>query len=228
MTSFTRKRMQNPFKKNTTSYHDWEVLKDLKWHCTKCELKSGQAKTWQVWRQEKGIQLDKDEKGNWFKTIQCPTCGIKTVHRKLKSLEILDETKSRSGISQYLARRVKQVYNNEDALFLREFSSRELEVDHKFPQIRWKTDEEENKTSMSETEIKEKFILLTRSNNLLKSRQCERCFKEGKRGHFPGIYFWYEGNEKWNGMDKYDKNGCVGCFWYDPYKWREELNKLIK
>ena len=223
-----KEEMTNPFKEGTTSHHDWEVLKDLKWHCTKCELKSGQAKTWQVWRQEKGIQLDKDEKGNWFKTIQCPTCGIKTVHRKLKSLEILDETKSRSGISQYLARRVKQVYNNEDALFLREFSSRELEVDHKFPQIRWKTDEEENKTSMSETEIKEKFILLTRSNNLLKSRQCERCFKEGKRGHFPGIYFWYEGNEKWNGMDKYDKNGCVGCFWYDPYKWREELNKLIK
>ncbi len=220
--------MMNPFKEGTTSHHDWEVLKDLQWHCTKCELKSGQAKTWQIWRQEKGIQLDKDEKGNWFKTMQCPTCGIKTVHRKLKSLDILDETKSRSGISQYLARRVKQVYNNEDALFLRSFASRELEVDHKFPQIRWKTDEEENKTSMSETEIKEKFILLTRSNNLLKSRQCERCFKEGIRGNFPGIYFWCEGNEKWNGADKYDKNGCVGCFWYDPYKWREELNKLIK
>ena len=220
--------MTNPFKEGTTQYQDWEVLKDLKWHCTKCELKSGQAKTWQVWRQEKGIQLDKDEKGNWFKTMQCPTCGIKTVHRKLKSLEILDETKSRSGISQYLARRVKQIYNNEDALFLREFSSRELEVDHKFPQIRWKIDEEENKTSMSKEEIKEKFILLTRSNNLLKSRQCERCFKEGIRGNFPGIYFWYEGNKKWNGIDKYDKNGCIGCFWYDPYKWREELNKLIK
>lgn len=43
--------MTNPFKSNTTSFYDWEVLKDLKWHCTKCELKSGQAKTWQVWRQ---------------------------------------------------------------------------------------------------------------------------------------------------------------------------------
>ena len=49
-----------------------------------------------------------------LKLLECPTCGIKTVHRKLKSLEILDETKSRSGISQYLARRVKQVYNNEN------------------------------------------------------------------------------------------------------------------
>jgi hypothetical protein len=219
--------MTNPFKPNTTSHHDWEVLKDLKWHCTKCELQSGQAKTWQVWRQEKGIQLDKDEKGNWYKNIFCPTCGIKTVHRKLKSLEILDETKSRSGISQKLAKKVKQVYQNEDAVFLREFSPRELEVDHKFPQIRWRGDEEENKLNMSEYEIGKKFILLTRSNNLLKSRYCEKCVVTGKRGHFPGIYFWYEGDENWRGEDEYDEKGCVGCFWYDPYRWREELNKIV-
>jgi len=217
----------NPFKEGTTSHNDWEVLKDLKWHCTKCELKSGQAKTWQVWRQEKGIQLDKDEKGNWYKNIYCPTCGIKTVHRKLKSLEILNETKSRSGVSSYLARKVKQIYDNKDAVFLREFSPRELEVDHKFPQIRWRGDEEENKLNMSEDEIRKKFILLTRSNNLLKSRYCEKCVTTGKRGYFPGIYFWYEGDENWNGRDKYDELGCIGCFWYDPYKWREELNKLV-
>ena len=79
--------MTNPFKPNTTSHHDWEVLKDLNWHCTKCELKSAQAKTWQVWRQ-KWIQLDTDEKGNLYKRMHCPTCEATTVHRKLKSLEI--------------------------------------------------------------------------------------------------------------------------------------------
>ena len=109
--------MSNPFKKNTTSHHDWEVLKDLNWHCTKCELKSGQAKTWQVWRQEKGIQLDKDKTGLWYKTQPCQTCGYNTVHRKLKSLEILDETKSRFGISQYLARKIKVIFDNEEAFF---------------------------------------------------------------------------------------------------------------
>ena len=219
--------MSNPFKPNTTSYHDWEVLKDLKWHCTKCELKSAQAKTWQVWRQ-RGIQLDMDEKGNFYKRIFCSNCKMVTVHRKLKSLEILEETKTRSGISPYLARRVKQVYKNEEAVFLREMSPNELEVDHKFPQVRWCEDEKENKSTMSDNEIKQKFILLTRSNNLLKSRYCERCVKTGKRGHFPGIYFWYKGDEYWRGKNKCDEKGCVGCFWYDPYKWREELNKLIK
>ena len=219
--------MNNPFKPNSTSYHDWEVLKDLKWHCTKCELKSAQAKTWQVWRQ-RGIQLDMDEKGNFYKRIFCSNCKMVTVHRKLKSLEILEETKTRSGISPYLARRVKQVYKNEEAVFLREMSPNELEVDHKFPQVRWCKDEKKNKSTMSENEIKQKFILLTRSNNLLKSRYCERCVKTGKRGHFPGIYFWYKGDEYWRGKNECDEKGCVGCFWYDPYKWREELNKLIK
>ncbi|MBC7795370.1 MAG: hypothetical protein H7Z37_00695, partial [Pyrinomonadaceae bacterium] len=48
----------NPFKPNTTSYHDYEILKDLQWHCIKCELKSGQAKTWQTWRDAYGLQFE--------------------------------------------------------------------------------------------------------------------------------------------------------------------------
>jgi len=195
----------NPFKENTTSYYDWEVLKDLKWHCTKCELKSGQAKTWQVWRQS-GIVLDIDEKGHFFKTIICNKCNNKTIHRKLKSLDI---------------------FKNQEAMLLREMPPKELEVDHKFPQVRWNSNEKENPHDMSETDIKSKFILLTRSNNLLKSRFCENCFKTGKRGYFPGIFYWYSGNDEWT-TDKYNEKGCIGCFWYDPYKWREELNKIIK
>ena len=61
---------KNPFKERTTSYEDFNTMSDLKWHCTKCKLKSGQAKTWQIWRQS-GIQLDTDEKGNFYKTIFC-------------------------------------------------------------------------------------------------------------------------------------------------------------
>ncbi len=216
----------NPFKETTTSYHDWEILKDLQWHCTKCELKSGQAKTWQVWRHS-GIQLAKDDKDNFYKVQFCDTCDMKTVHRKLESLEILDDTKVRTGIPVSLARKIKILYKNEEALFLREFAPKELEIDHKFPQIRWESNEEENKVSMGENEIKSKFILLTRSNNLLKSRQCEKCVKDGVRGNFPGIYFWYQGDNTWRGKSKSDESGCIGCFWYDPYKWREELNKIV-
>lgn len=219
--------MSNPFNPGTKPYEDFETLSDLQWHCTKCELKSGQAKTWQVWRQEKGIQLDQDEKGNWYKKLYCENCKGKTIHRKLKSVEILEVNKARSGIPSKIAKRVKQLYDNEEAVLLRKLSDNELEVDHRFPQIRWGENEADN-SLLSDEQLKEKFMLLNRSHNLLKSRYCERCFAEKIRGSFPGIKYWYEGNEQWQGANDCDPSGCVGCFWYDPYEWRKKLNELIK
>ena len=219
--------MSNPFSKNTTSYTDFEIMSDLKWHCVKCELKSGQAKTWQVWRQEKGVQLDQDEHGHFYKKMFCEHCQQNTIHRKLKSTDLQEVKKARSGISSQVAKKVKTLYNFEEAVFLRKLSERELEVDHKFPQIRWGKNEADN-NNLSDQELKEKFILLNRSNNLLKSRQCEQCCKTGLRGCFPGIKFWYQGTEKWEGKTENDPDGCIGCFWHNPYKWREELNKILK
>jgi len=218
--------MNNPFKEKTISYHDWEVLKDLQWHCTKCELKAGQAKTWQTWRDEKGIQFEEPTPRRWEKRIFCKTCQKTTSHRKLKTLELLENVSIRTQITSKIAKKVKDLYQNEEAVLLRKLSPRELEIDHRFPQIRWNSNEDKN-DNLSDDALKAKFILLNRNNNLWKSRQCERCVKTGQRGNFPGIYFWYEGDKIWQGNSKSDKNGCIGCFWYDPYKWREELNKLI-
>lgn len=215
----------NPFRIGTNSYYDFEILKDLQWHCTKCELKSGQAKTWQTWRDAFGFQFEEPSPRRWEKRFHCETCGKTTVHRKLKNLERRTITSARAGISSKLAERVKKLLNYEEAVFLRRLSSGELEVDHKFPQIRWNNDEQENENTSDEYLIL-KFILLNRNNNLLKSRNCERCFLSNRRGNFPGIYFWYEGDINWKG-NPHDEKGCIGCFWYDPYKWRAELNKII-
>lgn len=219
---------KNPFKEGSAQYHDFEALSDLKWHCNKCELESGQAKTWQIWRQEKGIQMDVDKNGKFDSRQFCKKCNRVTVHRKLKSIVILAETKARAGISPVLSKKVKKIYKNEEAVFLRRLSPNQLEVDHKFPQVRWGKDEDKNDPKMSEAEIKDKFVLLTRSNNLLKSRYCENCYKSGKRGCFPGIRYWYKGKEEWDKtINKNEERGCEGCFWYDPYKWREGLNGIV-
>jgi hypothetical protein len=219
--------MINPFKIWTTSYQDFEIMSDLKRHCTKCALKSWQAKTWQVRRQEKWIQLDTDEHGNYYKTMQCNKCGQNTVHRKLQSIEILEETKTRSWLPSPIVKRIKDLYHNEEAIFLRELSDRELEVDHKFPQIR-RDKNEKNNTNLTDTELKKKFILLSRSNNLLKSRQCEKCFQTGKRWSCPWIKFRYKGNEERDkSINKYDEKWCEWCFRYDPYERRKRLDKKI-
>lgn len=218
----------NPFNPNTNSYYDYEIMKDLLPHCTRCELKSSQAKTWQTWRDAYGIQFAETVLGSGRYDIRknCANCKTTTVHRQLATLERNINTSARSGTSAKLATRIKVLLKYEEAFWLRELAGNLLEVDHKFPQIRWNTDEENNE-NLTDEELKAKFILLTRSNNLLKSRNCENCVKTNERGHFPGIYFWYEGNKNWT-AEPHDEKGCVGCFWYDPYKWREELNKIIK
>lgn len=125
-----------------------------------------------------------------------------------------------------LAKRIKQLLKFEEAVWIRKMPEGKLQPDHKFPQIRWNTNEEEN-TVLTDEELRKKFILLTESNNQLKSRNCERCVEKGIRGYFPGIKYWYEGDENWRHA-KEDEAGCVGCFWYDPYEWRKKLNELIQ
>jgi ICEA Protein len=218
----------NPFKIATTSYHDYEIMKDLQEHCTRCELKSSQAKTWQTWRDAYGIQFAETslKSGRYDIRKNCANCNKKTVHRQLATIERNLNTSARSGISAKLAIKIKFLLKYEEAFLLKRLTGNVLEIDHKFPQIRWNVNEENNENTTDEILIS-KFILLTRSNNLLKSRNCERCVKTNKRGNFPGIYFWYEGDENWK-AESYDEKGCIGCFWYDPYKWREKLNKIIK
>lgn len=214
----------NPFKKDSIQYKDFETMSDCKWHCTKCELLSGQAKTWQVWRQEKGIQLDQDENGNWCKRQRCPTCQRTTVHRKMKSIEIeTAEIRARKNIPDSVKRRAKKIYKNTDEYTLREEPANTLELDHRLPQVRWTSSEKVN-TGLSDEQIIEKFMLLTRKNNLLKSRYCEKCKATGIRANgYRDIEFWYVGDKYYD-----DKLGCEGCFWYNPSKWREELNKVLK
>ncbi len=218
---------KNPFKEGTTSWQDYEVMKDLQWHCTRHELKSAQAKTWQIWRQQ-GLDLAKDEKDNFYKSMFCKHCQTKTVHRKLNSLSIAEDTSIRANMPAKLAEKIKKHYKNMEAFLLRELPSKELEIDHKFPQIRWAGDEPENSPEMNVAEIEKRFILLNRSNNLLKSRACEKCVETKKRGCFPGLKFWYQGTENWDSnISENDEKGCVGCFWYNPNEWRSELQKLI-
>ncbi len=100
---------------------------------------------------------------------------------------------------------------------------------YRLPQVRWEGKEPENPVDMSDDEIVKRFMVLTRQNNLWKSRFCERCFKTGQRGTFPGIDFFYKGSQFWDKkISPYDSRGCEGCFWYDPYEWRKALNLIIK
>jgi ribosomal protein L44E len=119
----------NPFKANTTSFNDYEVMKDLQAHCTRCQLKSSQAKTWQTWRDAYGILFAETLSGSGRYDIRkfCENCRKITVHRQLATLERSEITSARAGISAKTANRIKQLLKFEEAVFLRKLSLRELE-----------------------------------------------------------------------------------------------------
>ena len=82
---------------------------------------------------------------------------------------------------------------------------------------------------MPDEEIYHRFQLLTRENNLWKSRYCERCKATGERGTFIGIIFFAVGDSQWNpSIEENDERGCYGCFWYNPDAWRTALNSLLE
>lgn len=211
---------KHPFNEGTKLAKVFTILSDGKWHCGKHELPGTQpAKAIQIIRQH-GFEIEN-------KNIQCSVCNDKTVHRKLISTIPTKASFVRQQTPAAIRKRVLKHYGNVEAITLREMVPNQLEVDHRFPQVRWSEDESYD-TEMSEKELHEKFQLLTRQHNLWKSRYCENCARTGERGTFIGINFFSEGGLEWDTKyKKGDERGCYGCFWYDPDKWRKALNDFI-
>ena len=211
---------KHPFKQGTRLAEIFTILSDGQWHCGKHKLPGTQpAKAIQVIRQH-GFEIQK-------KTIYCDVCKYKTVHRRLVSTEPIKPSFIRQQFPAKLRKRILKHYDNVEAITLRKMVANQLEVDHRFPQVRWSKDESYD-PEMPEEELHAKFQLLTRQHNLWKSRYCEHCAETGERGTFIGINFFAEGGPQWD--PKYqsdDERGCYGCFWYDPDKWRRALNELI-
>ncbi|MCI0331353.1 MAG: hypothetical protein L0196_10510 [candidate division Zixibacteria bacterium] len=211
----------NPFTKGTNFEKIFTTLSDLRWHCGKHELPGTQpAKAIQVIRQH-GFDIEK-------KTIYCPVCKDKTVHRRLVSTVPIATPYTRTQLPVKLRERILEYYKNTEAITLREMVPNQLEVDHRFPQVRWSKVEKFD-PDMPDEELHKMFQLLTRQHNLWKSRYCENCKKTGERGTFIGINYFYEGNEKWDpNIPEDDEKGCIGCFWYHPENWRKSLNEKIE
>ncbi len=212
--------VKHPFNEGTNLAVIFTTLSDCRWHCGKHELPGTQpAKAIQVIRQH-GFDIENQ-------TIFCRICAAKTVHRRLISVEPSEPSFVRQQLPPSLRKRVLNYYGRREAITQREMVSNQLEVDHRFPQVRWSSDESFN-PNMSDEELHGKFQLLTRSHNLWKSRYCEHCLETGERGTFIGIDFFSQGGPIWNPkITGDDERGCHGCFWYDPEEWRKALNSFI-
>ena len=211
---------KHPFNEGTKLAQTFTILSDGEWHCGKHELPGTQpAKAIQIIRQH-GFKIENSSR-------YCDECKDRTVHRRLVSTEPTSPSFVRLQIPSKLRQRILKYYDYTEAITLRQLAPNQLEVDHRFPQVRWSKDESYN-INMSEKELYQKFQPLTRQNNLWKSRYCEHCKKTGDRGTFIGINFFGEGGSRWDPkIPSDDERGCYGCFWYNPDVWRKALNNFI-
>ena len=213
--------------KSTQTYKVFDALCTNKWECRVC------GPVPKVNPQAASRLRDIKKKGFVISTKRkyCnKLCKQTTIHDILIPLEIQvsqANTELRKPISETLGNRIYKVLKGTEVVFNQKRTKRELIIDHKFPSQRWKVQESDNKDSMSDSEIINKFQLLSNQTNLLKSRECDKCLFEGKRGVFMGIQWYYKGDEKWNGMSVDDEDGCIGCPWYDVKKWKAELMKKL-
>jgi len=145
---------KHPFNEGTKLEKIFTILSDCEWHCGKHELPGTQpAKAIQIIRQH-GFEIEN-------KTIFCEICNDKTVHRRLISIKQKNESYIRQQFPSKLRKKVLKLYKNVESITMREMVPNQLEIDHRFPQVRWAKDEKYNQ-EMTDEDLKHKFQLLTR------------------------------------------------------------------
>lgn len=227
----------NTFTKRATLQPQiFDKLEDCNWHCRDCAGKDIDSKQYAGGGGIQGLQRGtKTRPGLVIETAnaECVDC-----HRTVNCDRWTGEYKAAnpaSGLAKSLQTKIYNHYGYIDAIEQRKRQAHELVIDHRLPMERWGLPEDHNSISMTSNEIQAKFQLLKKdfagNHNLLKSRACERCIANGKRGYPMGIKFYYEGNEDWpegcpvSGPGT--ERGCIGCGWYDFDTWRQSLNVLI-
>jgi len=227
--------LQATIREDRSQYKVLKLLSDKQWHCRSCEGKQVASDQYAGGGGIQGLQRGTTKRDGLVierRRQQCDTCGKSTTWDRWTGET--QKANAAANIPPKLVERVLQVYGNRDAIENRRREKHELVIDHRFPMERWGQSEPAHNVSMTEEQIRQKFQLLKKdeggNHNLLKSRACEHCIADKKRGTPLGIKFWYSGGEEWpvqaeRGSDA--EQGCLGCGWYDFQAWREALNKHL-
>lgn len=193
------------------------------------------------------VERDLPKNPNWARRIQdikefgytlATDTNMKGVDGDGNGTHILLIPIPKGGVSGYetmsatFKNKVIKALKSVNAFELSSANKHGLIPDHKFPEIRWDKDTQEDNENLDEEEIKVKFQLLDNQRNLQKREICRKCFQTDKRGIIFGVNYFYKGDENWSkSIPKQGKDaekGCVGCAWYDIAVWRDGINQLLK
>ena len=214
----------------------FDVLRDQRWHCRECEYKHTGITQIAGGSGIQGLQRGTGSRAGLLidsANHHCSVCDRMT--RQDRWQGGFESAVLGHSMPPSFVRRAVRVLGSRDVIEGVERAVGQVTVDHKLPMLRWDPDDNEAQTAyadMSDDNIRQRFQLLKKSNgsvshNLLKSRACERCWRDGRRAQPFGIRFFYEGGPKWKPRNKRDPKGCIGCGWYDFDAWRKALNEEL-
>lgn len=234
--SFKKKWKGSFSSKNSLQYQVACVLENTKWHCRNHGFVGIKSVHHAGGGGIQGLERGTGSREGLVLETKCEKCRTcKSVTKWDRWTGKYKRSQNAAGIPKKLIKKILNHYKFCDTIEQRKRPETKLIIDHRFPMIRWGRNERKNVVNMDAKEIEEKFQILKKdssgNHNLLKSRDCERCFKTGIRGSPFGIKFYYNGNNKWKKSipkkgDKAEK-GCEGCGWYNFEKWRDGLNKKL-
>ncbi len=227
--------LQATLREDRSQYKVLKLLSDKQWHCRNCEGKQVASAQYAGGGGIQGLQRGNSKRDGLIierRRYYCEICKEKTTWDRWTGET--QKANAAASIPPKLVEHVLQVYGNRDAIENRRREKHELVIDHRFPMERWGQTEPSHNVSMTDDQIRQKFQLLKKdeggNHNLLKSRACERCIAQKKRGTPLGINFWYIGGENWSVEAERGPEaepGCFGCGWYDFQAWREALNRHL-
>lgn len=204
------------------------LLKDhTRWHCVNCDYPDEKNYSSRI--------QDIKESGYTIVTntyITCRKCQQNSTHQMLIPIRRNGlNWDGREVMSNSLKKRIIKSLYNYDA-FEGFKKSDNLIPNHKFPEARWDINTPSpNYDSMTDTELSEKFQLLTLQKVKEKNEACRQCVRYKRRGQIIGINFYYHGTEFWDpSIPEKGPNaeqGCIGCAWYDLQTWRHQLNRKL-
>ncbi len=227
--SWTNKQIQywkeeKPNASTTKKFFD--ILITGGWQCVECKLPKNPNWARRIQDlKEFGYTLATDTKR------YCPNCNSNKSHIIL--LPIPRGNNSGNGYETWTPKLRKHIIKTLNGIDVYENKKNQHCLpDHKFSEIRWDdTTKDINPDSMTDSEIRDKFQLLSNQRNQQKREVCRNCFQTGERGTIFGIPFFHKGSEKWDSSiptkGKDAEKGCIGCPWHDIEAWRNELIKKL-
>ena len=186
--------------------------------------------------QEQGIDVGqpaaqiRDLRASGVNIPKQPSKGYCETHNRVDTLDMLDApyiTGNEYARAVYNSRELKDIQKAlgfTDAFTLIRTST-QLEVDHRIPVGRMMLSDQnvEGKVDVSDIEaVSSQYQLLTRENNLYKSRMCERCVDTETK---PGVFLGIPVPKSMGGNEPFveGKNDCSSCPFAFPEKFRSQI-----